>query len=42
MERLRMQGSIKVVSDGHLVENALDEVAMSAFQNDRGQVEQKP
>lgn len=42
MERLRMQGSIKVVSDGHLVENALDEVAMCALQNDRGQAKQKP
>lgn len=42
MERLRMQGSIKVVSDGHLVENALDEVAMSALQNYPSQVKQKP
>lgn len=38
MERLRMEGSINVVSDGHLVENALDEVAMSALKNDRGQI----
>jgi len=40
MERLRMQGSIRVVSDGHVVDNALDAVARTALQNDLGQVKQ--
>lgn len=34
MERLRKQGSIRVVSSGPLVEQALDGVARSALQND--------
>ena len=34
MERLRMQGAIRVVSSGPLVDNALDGVARSALQND--------
>ena len=37
MERLRMQGRIRVVSDGHIVDNALDAVAQTALQNDLGQ-----
>lgn len=41
MERLRMQGSIRVVSDGHVVDNALDAVAQTALQNDLGQVKQE-
>lgn len=40
MERLRMQGSIRFVSDGHVVDNALDAVAQTALQNDLGQVNQ--
>lgn len=40
MERLRMRGSIRFVSDGHVVDNALDAVAQSALQNDLGQVSQ--
>ena len=42
MERLRMQGSIRVVSDGHVVDNALDRVAQAALQNDLGQMKQTP
>jgi hypothetical protein len=42
MERLRMQGRIRVVSDGHVVENALDAVAQTALQNDLGQAMQGP
>lgn len=41
MERLRMQGSIRVVSDGHVIDNALDAVAQTALQNDMGQVDQR-
>ena len=33
MERLRAQGMIKVVSDGHVVDNALDAVAQMALRN---------
>ena len=40
MERLRMRGSIRFVSDGHVVDNALDAVAQSALQNDLGQASQ--
>lgn len=40
MERLRMRGSIRFVSDGHVVDNALDAVAQSALQNDLGHVSQ--
>ncbi len=40
MERLRMKGSIRVVSDRHVVDNALDAVAQTALQNDLGQVAQ--
>jgi len=42
MERLRMQGRIRVVSDGHVVDNALDAVAQTALQNDLGQAKQQP
>ncbi|WP_296447762.1 DUF1631 family protein [Rhodoferax sp. UBA5149] len=42
MERLRMQGRIRFVSDGHVVDNALDAVAQTALQNDLGQVTQEP
>lgn len=41
MERLRMQGSICFVSDGHVVDNALDAVAQTALQNDLGEVKQE-
>jgi hypothetical protein len=34
MERLRMQGAIRVVSEGHLVDKALDAVAQAALRND--------
>lgn len=40
MERLRMQGRIRFVSDGHVVDNALDAVAQTALQNDLSQVDQ--
>jgi hypothetical protein len=40
MERLRMQSRIRFVSDGHAVEKALDGVAVSALQNDLGQMNQ--
>lgn len=36
MERLRMQGAIRVVSEGHLVDKALDAVAHAALRNDDG------
>lgn len=36
MERLRMQGAIRVVSEGHLVDKALDAVAHAALRNDGG------
>lgn len=42
MERLRMQGAIRFVSDGHVVDNALDGVVQAALQNDLGQVRQEP
>jgi hypothetical protein len=38
MERLRMASSIRFVSDGHVVDNALDAVVQRALQNDLGQV----
>ena len=38
MDRLRRQGSIRLVSDGHVVDNALDAVVQTALQNDLGQV----
>ncbi|MBP9684082.1 MAG: DUF1631 family protein [Rhodoferax sp.] len=41
MDRLLMQGSIRFVSDGHLVDNALDAVARMALQNDMGQQAKK-
>lgn len=40
MERLRREGLIRVVSDGHLVDHALDGVAQTALQNDLGQLQQ--
>ena len=40
MERLRMQGKVRVVSDGQVVGNALDAVAQTALQNDLDQVKQ--
>ncbi len=40
MERLRMKGAIRFVSDGHVLDNALDAVAQTALQNDIGQVTQ--
>ena len=33
MDRLRSQGMIKIVSDGHVVDNALDAVARTALRN---------
>ena len=42
MDRLRMRGSIKVVSDGRLVDNALDGVAQSALQNELTKVDPPP
>lgn len=33
MDRLRAQGMIKLVSDGHVVDNALDQVAQTALRN---------
>jgi hypothetical protein len=36
MKRLRMQGAIRVVSEGHLVDKALDAVAQAALRNDSG------
>ena len=42
MERLRRQGSIRFVSDGHVVDNALDAVAQAALENDLVQVDQTP
>ena len=42
MERLRMQGRIRFVSDGHLVDNALDGVAQSALENDLSQAKLPP
>jgi hypothetical protein len=41
MDRLLMQGSIRFLSDGHLVDNALDAVARTALQNDMGQMAKK-
>lgn len=40
MERLRRQGSIRVVSDGHVLDNAFDGVAQTALQNDMGKLQQ--
>ncbi len=42
MDRLRMRGSIRVVSDGRLIDNALDGVAQSALQNALTQVDPSP
>lgn len=42
LERLRMHGRVRVVSDGHIVENALDAVARTALQNEMGQVDPPP
>jgi hypothetical protein len=38
MERLQMKGSIRLVSDAHVLDSALDAVAQTALQNDLGQV----
>jgi Protein of unknown function (DUF1631) len=42
MERLREQGMIRVVSDGHMVENALDAVAQTALRNSIDAVDSAP
>lgn len=42
MDRLRRQGRMRFVSDGHLVESALDGVALSALNNELGQFTQAP
>ena len=42
MDRLRMQGRVRFVSDGHVVDNALDAVARTALLNDLGQADQTP
>jgi hypothetical protein len=42
MDKLRTQGMIRVVSDGHLVERALDAVAQTALRNSVDQGAKKP
>jgi hypothetical protein len=39
MDRLRDMGMIHLVSDGHVMDNALDAVAQAALRNDLGKVE---
>lgn len=36
MDRLRAQGLVRLVSDGHVMDNALDAVAQAALRNDLG------
>ncbi len=40
MERRRVQGAIRFVSDGHVVDNVLDAVAQTALENDLTQARQ--
>ena len=42
MKRLRMQGAIRVVSEGHLVDKALDAVAQAALRNQSTEGESPP
>ncbi|MFZ3082544.1 DUF1631 family protein [Rhodoferax ferrireducens] len=42
MERLRMKGRVRFISDGHVLDNALDAVAQMALENDLGRVEKQP
>ncbi len=42
MDKLRAQGMIRLVSDGHLVEKALDAVAQTALRNSVDQSARKP
>ena len=42
MERLRSHGLMRIVSDGHVVDNALDAVAQTALRNDRDQSAGQP
>jgi Protein of unknown function (DUF1631) len=42
MERLRMKDRVRFISDGHVVDNALDAVAQMALENDLGRVEKQP
>ena len=37
LDRLHRQGRVRFVSDGHLIDNALDAVAQTALKNDLGQ-----
>lgn len=42
MERLRMSGRIRLISDGHVLDNALDAVAQTALQNELGRLGKQP
>ena len=42
MKRLRMQGAIRVVSEGHLVDKALDAVVQAALRNESTEGESPP
>ncbi|MBA3059561.1 MAG: DUF1631 domain-containing protein [Gammaproteobacteria bacterium] len=42
MERLRMNGRIRLISDGHVLDNALDAVAQTALQNELGWAHKQP
>lgn len=42
MERLRMSGRVRLISDGHVLDNALDAVAQTALQNELGRAEKQP
>jgi len=42
MERLLRKGRVRLISDGHVVDNALDAVAQTALQNDLGRAEKQP
>ena len=42
MERLRMSGRVRLISDGHVLDNALDAVAQTALQNELGRVDRQP
>ena len=42
MERLRMSGRVRLISDGHVLDNALDAVAQTALQNELGRAQTQP
>ncbi len=42
MERLRMSGRVRLISDGHVLDNALDAVAQTALQNELGRAQSQP